>query len=553
MIIIFMEIFYGGVFLEKKRLVIMYIIFLSIFSLLSARLYLIATEHSKASLVLSGQYSRKKEIVSRTGFIFDRNGVILDKKENGFAVIVNPSALVPDKFYDAAKALSDISDKPQSYFIEKIVDGAPFSFKSDKSTETEYAKSFTLYEDTNDVFLRHILGYKNADGIGMSGILGAYNDFLTKKENAAGAVFVRYEADAHGRVLDGGFFNITDSGYSNTDGIYLTIDSETQKIAEKVCSECMDMGAVVVQDTRTGEILASVSMPNYSPASVAQLLSSDDGELLNRAFLGYTPGSVFKTVVAAAALEKDISYKELEYECKGYIDISGEIIKCHNTGGHGKLTMTDAFSQSCNPYFINLGLEIGIDEILETAKKMGVRNYKSINLLPTSAGNLPSENLILPALVANTSVGQGELLLTPIQVSSVISCAATGVYKKPSIVLMTEHSGINAMYGENEGEKILDTETCKALREMLMSCVADGTGHRASSDIIASAGKTATAQSGQIKNGKEVIHSWFAGFFPADDPKYTICVLCDGNGAQNENPSVIFKKIAEGITQNTHR
>lgn len=523
-----------------------YIVFVAIFMLICARLYTIASSGSKAETVLSGQYTRRLDIVSRSGFVFDRNGRLLDKIRSGYIVSVNPALTNAEEISDIAEHMAKISSLPVSFVTEKLVSGSPFSFASSEALNEKYATSFERFEQRDDSFLCHILGYTDSDGNGVSGVLGAYGEFLFKKDNAAGNVFLRYEADAHGKTVQNGYFEFCDNGYTRKDGIYLTIDYDIQKIAEDVCADMMDMGAVVISDTFSGELVAVVSKPVFSPGNVADVLNSSRGELLNRAFMGYTPGSVFKTVVAAAALRKDPSLASLEYECKGYIDVGGEIIKCHNTEGHGKLCMKEAFAASCNPYFINLGLVTGIENVLETAEKMGVRNTKNINLLPCSAARLPHKNLHLPALVANTSVGQGELLLSPVHVSAVMSCAATGFYRRPSIVIKTTHAGNEAFYTSEEAEKVLSEKTCDTLKEMLSLCVSEGTGTKAASSKISISGKTATAQSGQMKDKKEVIHSWFAGFFPSESPKYTICVLCDGNG-DNKNPSEIFRIIAEGI------
>lgn len=537
--------------MNRKQVCGIYFVFLAAFAVLCARFYVIATGGSEAQQALSGQYTRKLDIVQRSGFVFDRGGRRLCTANDGYVLFINPSALSPDEYYDAADELSEATGMRASYFADKLFLGAPFTAVAKRLPEGEFGggfiKAFEKYKDIGDEFLCHVLGYNNADGKGMSGIRGAYSEYLS--EYASGKAFARYEADAYGAVIDGTDVMLYDDGYSENSGIYLTIDYEIQDCVENICRDLLDMGAVVVMDTDSGEILAMHSKPVYRKGNVADYLSSERGELLNRSILGYTPGSVFKTAVAAAALEKDISLADREYECRGVIDVFGEKIRCHNTAGHGVLNMEQAFAQSCNPYFIDLGLSLGLETILDTARKMGAREYQSINLLPAAAGNLPENSSGLPAFTANISVGQGELLLTPVQVCSMMSSAATGVYRKPSIVSKLVSDGEETEYGasEDSAEKVLSPETVEKLHGMLEKCVDDGTGWRAKNETVKIAGKTATAQSGQFKDGKEVIHSWFAGYFPADAPKYTVCVLCDGNGKENENASVIFGRIAEMI------
>jgi cell division protein FtsI/penicillin-binding protein 2 len=361
-------------------------------------------------------------------------------------------------------------------------------------------------------------------------------------------VFARYKADAKGVGIKNSDTEIFDDGYNENSGVYLSIDGDIQRLTEEILKEKMETGAVVVQDINTAEILSCVSMPTYNISDVAAYLDSDKGELLNRAFLGYTPGSVFKTIVSASALEKDISLVDREYECRGYIEVSGNIISCHKKEGHGKIKMREAFSVSCNPYFISLVLETGVADVIESAKKMGVSKLSDLDGLPLSKGVLP-EGELCGTDVANTAVGQGKILLNPIEMNSVMICAATGYYKEPTLVSKLVFEDGREEISERKKEKVLSEYTVATLRSMLFSCVNSGTGYRAKNENILCAGKTATAQSGQIKNGKEVIHSWFSGYFPADEPKYVITVLCDGNGENNYHPTLIFKEIAEKIAK----
>ena len=528
--------------MNKKRVLYIYFLFLCTVLFLGARFYTVAVNHSSATQVLSGQYTRRLDVAKRNGFVFDRNGKTIDVCKNGYITLVSPTGLSENEIYDLSKKLSEQSCNSQSYYLEKILVGRPFIVETFENVTDENLKSFTKFSEKHDV-LCHLLGYRNVDGKGVSGIMQAYEDFLTQYSSAH--VFARFVADAKGKTADGTQVEIVDNGYSNNDGLFLTIDLDIQKEVEEICAENLDMGAVVVQDTMSGEILAMVSMPQYKKENLSEYLSSDRGELVNRCLVGYTPGSVFKTVVSAAALSDPNFDPDEKYECKGYIEVCGQKIRCHNLYGHGKVDMNDAFVNSCNPYFIDLGLRLGYEKIVALARDMGVGQYSSINLVRCTEGVLPKSSD--EGAVANMSVGQGEVLLSPVQVASIISTCATGVYNKPSVLKKTAVDNNTVYYGSTNKKRVLDAEIVKKLSEMLAGCVSDGTGYRAKSELVFSAGKTATAQSGQIKDGKEVIHSWFAGFFPADAPKYTVCVLCDGNGTQNVHPSEIFKIISETI------
>ncbi len=523
-----------------------YFIFILCTAFVCARLFIIAYNGTAADEVLSGQYTRRLDLASRDGFIFDRYGELLSHNESGYVVFINPANADSLQYGDIARELSESSGMRESHFYDKLYSKNAFVVTTDKKVEVEYATSFVRYEKNMSDFLCHILGYDDIDGNGVCGVRRAYGDYL---DSVSGTAFVRYEADATGGIIENGVFSVYDSMYSEKTGLLLTLDKEIQAIAELAASELLDMGAIVITDINSGEILASVSAPSFYPDRVSDYLESEKGEFVNRAFMSYTPGSVFKTVVACAALENDIGLFELEYECTGAIDLSGETIPCHDRDGHGKIAMKEAFANSCNPYFINLALQIGIDEILSMAKSMGVCTYDNINLLSCAAGNLPTDRLFLPANVANTAVGQGEVLLTPVQVCSVMSCAVSGEFIMPSIVKGYINLGELTDTRAEYKNRVLSHNTTELMREMLSYCVSDGTGSAAQSELVSVGGKTATAQSGQYKDGREVIHRWFAGVFPMDEPQYSICVLCDGNGSSTVSPASVFKSLCERLVQ----
>ena len=535
-------------FTDKKRALAVYILFLCAFLFLSARIFIISQSGSKASKALAGQYTRRIDIASRDGFVFDRNGNMLGTVQDGFILFVNPAAV---KSYDterACRALSIASGKEREYFSERIAEGDPFTVESGRAFDAEYCVSFPKYKKDDGNFLCHLLGYKNSDGVGMSGVFSAYDEYLSDISGAAGRVSAVYQSDAAGRCIRGTVPIISDEHYTEKNGVYLTVDKEIQCEVEKICDGSLDMGAVVVMDIDSRELVSVVSRPAYDTGKVVEYLESDKGELINRAFQGYTPGSVFKTVIAAAELERDNSSDLLTYDCSGGIDVADSRIRCHKAEGHGELDMAAAFANSCNPYFINLGMSLGTEKIVQTAKLFGAGMFSSVNLIRCSKGTLPSNITDVPSDAANISVGQGQLLLTPVEVCSIVSTAVTGVWKKPSAVLKISQSGEEYFYGNTApGKRVLEEETSEKLREMFEKCVSSGTGYRAQSEKVLTAGKTATAQSGQLKDGNEVIHRWFAGYFPADLPQYAVCVLCDGNGENNSNPADVFRAVAERI------
>ena len=262
----------------------------------------------------------------------------------------------------------------------------------------------------------HILGYVDKNGAeGLAGIEKAYQNTL----NRGGGVYVGILADAGNSFMNELGYRIWNSMGKERLNIQLTLDYHLQNIVESTMDHMVDKGAVVLLDILTGDILAIASRPDFNPSNINPYLLDEEQPLFNRALGAYTPGSIFKMITAAAALEDGFS-PDTMYNCPGYVDLGGLRMKCtsYEDGGHGNINMVQAFARSCNSYFINLGIEIGRDKILEMADNFGLaRNtglenegIKSLQvLLPSYIGDAS------PAEIGNISIGQGEILISPVQ------------------------------------------------------------------------------------------------------------------------------------------
>jgi penicillin-binding protein 2 len=180
---------------------------------------------------------------------------------------------------------------------------------------------------------------------------------------------------------------------------------------------------------------------------------------------------------------------------------------------------------------------------------MGVGKLNDIDGLSCAKGFLPDALHMKPYDKANTAIGQGSVLVTPIEINTMMMCAVTGNFTPPRLVEKTASANGEELLFGTQKQKLLSAETVAALRSMLCACVNSGTGYRVKNSTVSCGGKTATAQSGQIRDGKEVVHLWFSGFFPAETPQYVVTVLCDGNGKDNSHPSDIFRMIAEQLSK----
>ncbi len=524
-----------------------YIIMMIMLLLVSARLYAVMISDT-ASEVLGGQYTRKLEVAERRGFIKDRNGVPLNMKDNGYICVIDPSMC--DDIVYLSEELSRLSRFSQSEVYDKLLGNVPFLIAAEQELSCEGVKCYPRYIDKT-VCAPHIVGYTDKDGKGVSGIEKYFDKTLS--ENLSGSVCYRYMSDALGGTLRGTGSSITDNGYSEDGGIYLTIDSELQLFCEELVRNYNGSGAICITDTNSGEILACVSFPSFDTANVAKYLDSGKGEFVNRALSGFTPGSLFKTVVAAAALEKDpLLYYSKTYECTGsYQTEDGDIIPCHKKDGHGILDMKTAYAESCNPYFISLASDTGEAAVTDMAERMGFCGKLTIdgifsygNSIPRYTEGMSSES----GFLANLAIGQGRTLVSPLSVCTVFSSAVTGYHCESGIMMkICEGNDILREYDERrKSERVLSQEVCGYLFEMMKECTAEGLGKEACPENVNIAGKTATAQTGRYENDKEILNCWFCGVLPSEKPEYTVCVLyCaseNGNTAKE-----IFRRISERI------
>ena len=538
--------------LNEKRIVALYIIIMLLSGFIFFKLYAISiSDYTKVFPALTGQYTRKLNVAERRGFIFDRNNNIIAGFDDAFNCIVDPSKISKD---------SDISKIPEEA-LQKISEGKPFIIKINVNINNEFMSSFQVYkryESLNPPAL-HITGYVDKSGSGVGGIEEVYNDFL--KYQTSAKIDAVYDSDALFQSFGGSPVKIIDyNSYNKKTGMALTLDINLQKKAEEIADKYLSKGAIIIASAQTGEILACVSRPVYSLENISDFIESENGEFINRAFSSFTPGSVFKTIVAAAALEENADYYNKEYDCKGEIDAGGKIFKCHKRTGHGVLTMCEAYAQSCNTYFMNLALETGYDKIYAAAKKLGIGEKIFLDGFSVKCGNIPDIKNPPPAFIANTAIGQGELLITPLEAARIFCCIANGG-------VMPELSLLKSFIFDNKisdmrnyaSKKVLSDYTVRCLLEMTQACVDRGTGIAAKPDYKTAGGKTSSAESGQYlytEDGEkvQVVHSWFSGYYPAKTPEnqfdlkqniYAISIIAEGGVTDNVRATAVFKEICD--------
>jgi penicillin-binding protein 2 len=333
----------------------------------------------------------------------------------------------------------------------------------------------------------------------------------------------------------------------------LSIDRDFQQVAEQALSGYGGPAAAVVMDIWTGEIRAMASWPTYDQNNVAAALSAQDGSLLNRALCAYNVGSSFKLAVAAAALEMGVP-ADMSYTCPGSITVEDTVFHCHNLAGHGTVDMTEAVQRSCNVYFIKLARDIGGKSVLNMDRKLGFGSATRLaNGMTGADGSLPTAQQLVGGELANFSFGQGKLTATPLQLAAMAASIANGgELLTPQLVLGTTADGQSltepaAVYAPN---RAISADTAQTLQRMMVQVVEQGSGGKAKPQRGGAGGKTASAQTGRMDQmGQEVVHAWFVGIYPANMPRWSVVVLCEGGGSGGDTAAPIFRQICDGIAQ----
>jgi len=357
---------------------------------------------------------------------------------------------------------------------------------------------------------------------------------------------IKVPVDAAGNNMPGLSMTeeVNDQSYYDTKrDAALTIDYNIQKIAEGTLNDlCHQDACVSIIDIKTGEVLAMASKDKNGWERNMVTYSGNN--------YAYNPGSIFKIIVLAAALEEGKVDFDTKFLCSGRSSTTG--ISCYKQDGHGIIGLEDAFAFSCNVYFIELARTLGPEKIISMAEKFGFSD-KVLGFSRESKGMLYRDKRDLKYDIGNIAIGQKDIMVTPIQVCDMISTIANGgIRKKPFIIksLLNPDGSIYEDYS-CQRERVLKTQTALTMQNLLKSVVEKGTGKNA--DIAGGvAGKTGTPQRGVKTSSGQYEHEdgWFAGYFPYNDPKFAVSLYVEDIGQADDGrslASLIFKCIAEKI------
>lgn len=533
--------------LVRKRIWLMTLVLAGLFLLVIGRIAMLTIRDAEA-LTQRGvsQWTKAGVITAKRGSIIDRNGNLLVLSATSYIVTADPRLVKdPEKFLDTLEpvlpldretALKKLSDKTKGSVILKrqVRRSTVDTLRQLKSEAPEDAglSALSFDEDTSRYYpggamLTQVLGLTTVDSEGQSGLEARYESVLAGTEGS----YLR-QVDARNRTLAGqeGWYIPSQEGST----LKLTCDKDIQEIVDKAMRECLEVNEAaqvvcIVTDVRTGGILALSIKPDYDPNDPPRndVAALTDMMRITAISDVYEPGSTFKILTAAAALDSGVTTPEDDFYCSARVTVDGDTIRCWGAA-HGAETMADGLKNSCNPVFVELALRMGTDTFYKYLTAFGLGKKTGIDLPGESAGILINARNVKRVDLARIGFGQS-VAVTPLQLAMACNAAINGgKLMKPYIVseIQTADGEPLQRFNPTVVATPIRPETSQTLRGLLENVVENGGGKNAYIEGYRIGGKTGTAQ--VYKDGRIVtnVHiGSFYGFAPADDPLISVLVV----------------------------
>lgn len=555
-----------GAHVQRRMFVILLLMSFGIAALLG-RLFLIQVADTRSyqghDLVTEAVSQRREMFLldSGRGDILDRNGQSLTGGEvHGVLVMplwqgnidlakVNRLAMILHLNTDSLKNALTAIKKPALLRVENLsgklqtvqIDDTQAQAITDLQMAGIYPKHVKVrYGD--DMLARHVIGFLGQDPQLVAnsytgkyplderiGKMGLEYTFQEELRGLGRSRAIGYYVDAYDQPINGLGIRVI-NGQNVALNVKTTLDTNIQRSVEKAMDDHgIKSGAAVILDTQTEEILAMASRPNFD---VNQPIQASNFPV-NKAVEATFPGSVFKSVVAAAALEKGVVKPTDTFQCNGSIKIGDGTLNCWTT--HGKITAEEGFAESCNVVYATIAMKLGRDTIDQYAKKLGFEQIISepvdgrTLIYGEAIGSVFRKEYTSLRLLANTGIGQEDVRVSPLQTAHLIAVIANGgMSGHPSLVkdLQTTDTGaVYRQFPDANKQRVLDVKAADELQKWMREVVTapKGTAHRLDDAKMPIAGKTGTAQTGD----PNAYNYWFAGFAPANQPRYAIVVMSD--------------------------
>ena len=539
---------------RKKIVIVFSVCFLALIGLAARLVHLMIFESEYYQELAQDLHERERSIKAARGKIVDASGTVLATNRTVCTISVVHSQIEdPERVIEVLSSELGLSEETVRERVEKYS-----SIERIKTNvEKEVGDRIRAYElagvKVDEDFKRYypygtlaskVLGFTGSDNQGIIGLEVVYDEYL---QGIDGTILT--ETDARG-------VEIADAGEERVEPVpgndlYVSLDYNIQLYAQQAALKALEEKqatyvSILVMNPKNGEIYACVNVPEFdlndpftlnTGADTGSLTDQELQDLLNQMWRNqsvndtYEPGSTFKTITAAAALEKGVVSLDDTFNCPGFRMVEDRRIRCHKVGGHGTETFVQAIMNSCNPVFIDIGQRIGVEDFYGYFQQFGLMSKTGIDI-PGEAGTIMHKMENIGAVeLATISFGQS-FQITPIQLAATISSIINGGTR------VTPHFGVEIRNSEGEllkrfryetKEGIVSEETSETMRYLLEKVVSEGGGNKAYIERYRIGGKTATSQT--LPRGTNKYIASFVGFAPADDPEVlAMCIIHNPQG-----------------------
>ncbi len=543
----------------RKRILALFMVISFIFCALAVRLFVLQVINGKSLQVkATDQWTRDLKIIAPRGNIYDRTGATLAVSYTTYNVFVRAREV--KSATTIATHLSSILGLSFDNVYQKVKNKGVSEVLIKLGVDSEIAEKIYnlslpgvyLAENVsryypNGNLASQLIGFTSIDNVGQTGVEAYYNDLL---KGVDGYSYV--QSDLQGKEIGGSLRYYIPAEEGND--ITLSIDSKMQLILENALESIMQEqkaknASGMILEVDTGQVLAISSKPSFD---LNEIPRDNLEELFDQSKMKlvtdiYEPGSTFKILTVAAALEEGLTNLEEKFYCPGYRIVDGVKIKCWKTIGHGSQTLVEAFGNSCNCCFMDLALRLGVDKFYSYLEKFGIGTKTGIDIIGEASGIVMDKSSVKNVDLARMGFGHA-IAMTPLQLMRAVTSIIGGNKITPSII-----------YGQtNVGEAII-SESTTTMVNSLLEYAENKTGKYTFVEGYNVGGKTGTAQkykeTGGIDQGKYI--SSFIGTYPADDPKYVLLIMVDEPGAGVYYGSlvaapygkIVFQKLFEYLSE----
>ena len=535
---------------QKGKIVFLFFAVTAILTAACGRLaYLMIVQSDYYGKKAQALHERERSIKAARGKIVDRNGIVLaDNRSVCTVSVIHSQIRDPERVIAELAELLELPEDTVRKRVEKVSSIERIRSNVPKETgdvilarqlegvkvDEDYCRYYPY-----DSLASKVIGFTGGDNQGIVGLEVRYDDWLSGEDGK-----ILTMTNAYGQELEQEGERRQEPVTGNQ--LTISLDCNLQMYCEQAAQKVMleknaDEVSVILMNPKNGEIFAMVNVPEYNlnepftlnVETASDLKESEKQDLLNQMWRNacindtYEPGSTFKIITTAAALEQGVVTVNDSFYCPGYKIVEDRRIRCHKTTGHGAETFTQGIMNSCNPVFIELGLRLGAENFYHYFEQFGLLRKTGIDLPGEAATIMHKKENIGQVELATISFGQS-FQITPIQLITTVSSLINGGTR------VVPHFGVSVQNAEGETRKTfsydetegtVSTATSKTLCDLLEHVVSEGTGKKAAIEGFSIGGKTATSQTLPRSDHKYIAS--FLGFAPAEDPQVIGLIVID--------------------------